>query len=198
MPFAMHKKLTLLFRYGFGLLCLSLAISPQSAWADHLPTCTGVAVVQDTSTLVINGEKIALWGIDALAPDQKCWQGETPWNCGEEASMALKHFAEGKLITCDVQHPADEDGPARAKCYRLKGEMKKDIVEYLIRRGWAMDRGETSGGAYFAVEQEAQADKRGVWGSRFQTAQDWKDGIQRFVGEDEMEQQAPDAALPQE
>ena len=53
-----------------------------------------------------------------------------------------------------------------------------------------MERGETTGGIYYQLEQAAQENKRGIWSSKFQTAQDWRDGIQRYVGE---EQTVPDA-----
>lgn len=145
---------------------------------------SGVAVVEDSGILRVNGQRVALWGIDMLTSDQKCWQGETSWCCGEEALMALKHYAGGRLVHCDIKAPADASSPALATCYRSKAGNKIDIAEYLVKQGWALERGVASGGLYYDVERTAQSHKRGAWAGRFQTAQDWKDGVQRFVGED--------------
>lgn len=178
------------------LVCVFIALSPiSSARADHLQTVSGVAVVEASGTLAINGQRYTLWGIDMLAPDQQCWQGDTAWLCGEEALIALKHFAGGRTVYCEPQTAADKDGPPLAKCYRYKSTSKIDIAERMIRAGWALERGETSGGIYFQAEQEAQANKRGAWSGRFQTAQDWRDGVLRYVGESEAEQTPSESPL---
>ncbi|MDD3181889.1 MAG: hypothetical protein PHD48_03685 [Alphaproteobacteria bacterium] len=165
--------------------------------ADHLETLHGVAVVEDMGTLAINGTRVSLWGMDMLAPDQQCWQNDEAWPCGEEALMALKHFAGGRIVECEMQTAPDKDGPALAKCYRWKRTRKIDIAEHMIAEGWALERGATSGGIYYWAEQSAQTNKEGAWSGRFQTAQDWRDGIQRFVGEDDPDQQ-PESDSPQE
>lgn len=175
--------------------CAVLAAMPflffTPAQANQPQKIAGVPVVQETGKLIIKGQPIALWGIDSLAPDQQCWQGETSWCCGEHALMALRHYVEGRSVECEIQHQADDQGPAIAKCYRVKGPNRFDIARNLIANGWALERGETTGGAYFADEQAAQDNKRGVWSGRFQTAQDWKDGVQKFVGEESPEDTEP-------
>lgn len=148
-------------------------------------TLSGVAVVEDSGILAINGQRVSLWGLDMLAPDQQCWQGDEAWPCGEEALIALKHFAGGRSVECALQTTPDKEAPALAKCYRWKNSHKIDIAEHLIKEGWALERGATSGGVYFQAEQAAQANKRGAWSGRFQTAQDWKDGVLRYVGEED-------------
>lgn len=165
---------------------------PTLAHSEHLDTLSGLAVVEDNGILAINGRRIALWGIDMLAPDQQCWQGEEAWPCGEEAMIALKHFLAGRSVECEIQTAADKDTPPLAKCYRFRNSSKTDIAEHLVRQGWALERGATSGGTYYEAEQSAQTNKRGAWAGRFQTAQDWKDGIQKFVGEEDAEQTAPE------
>lgn len=149
---------------------------------------SGVPVVQETGVLTIDGQNLVLWGIDTLAPDQQCWQGNVAWFCGEQATIALRHFIEGRFLTCEIQQVPDGN-PLLARCYRLKGAKRKDVSEMLVRHGWALDRGETSGGAYYEAEEEARKDKRGIWGSRFQTAHDWKEGLQRFINDPDHEQQ---------
>lgn len=174
--------------------CALFSLMP-CAYANHLQPVTGIAVISDPMHLQINGQMIALWGIDTLAPDQQCWQDGAAWGCGEEALMALKHYADGKMVRCDIQSAADKEGPAFGKCFRLKGQKEQDIAEHLVKQGWALDRGVQSGGAYYAAEQDAQNRKRGAWQGRFQTAQDWKEGIQRFVGEEDAAAPADDKPL---
>lgn len=147
---------------------------------------SGVPVVQESGCLTLNGKTIELWGIDRLAPDQQCWQGDVAWFCGEQSTIALRHFVEGRILNCEVQQIPD-NGPLLARCYRQKGKERKDISGILVSHGWAMDKGETSGGAYFAAEEEAKKDKRGIWGSRFQSAEDWKEGVQRYLNDPDHE-----------
>jgi len=167
------------------LFCLSLSPALAEPEETRPEIISGIPVVQESGTLVINGKKIALWGISPLAPDQQCWQGETAWCCGEQAITVLRHIVEGRMVECVVQ-AKPEDGPILAQCYRRRGRhhRKRDIAAQLVRHGWATDQSESSSGAYLAAEEEARYEKRGIWDSRFQTAQDWKDGIQRFVGEE--------------
>lgn len=168
---------------GWGLLCpfapcVALA-EPPEALTEKL---SGVPIVEESGLLILNGQKVSLWGIDTLAPDQKCWQGETSWDCGAQATIALRHFVEERMVECEiVQKP--ENAPFVARCYRYKGPHKIDVAGHLVARGWAIDKGEVSAGAYAAAEETAQVEKRGIWDSRFQTPQDWREGVQRFVGE---------------
>ncbi|MDD2324951.1 MAG: hypothetical protein PHW63_02920 [Alphaproteobacteria bacterium] len=168
---------------ALGLLLLPLLAGLAGA-ANPVKTITGLSVVQDTGEMVIDGQKIILWGIDTLAPDQQCWQGDMAWGCGESSIIALRHFVEGRSVTCEIQHYADEESNvAVAKCFRPKGSGRQDIAARMVEQGWATERGSTSGGAYYEEEQEAQEFKRGVWSGRFQSAQDWRDGVQRYFGD---------------
>lgn len=190
-----HASLNVLLWAGIALLC-----SPANA-QDEL-TLTGLPVVQDNGFLSINGQQIALWGVDLLAPDQQCWQGDVAWGCGEDAMSALKHYVGNKAVACQIKQSAVNDTPALAQCFRFKGSKAQDIAEHLILKGWAIERVAVSGGQYYAAEQKAQTGKYGIWTSRFQTAQDWQEGIQRFVGEEpepkDEEQAEPDDFLDQD
>ncbi len=170
---------------GLCFLCLTgagLAAAQTSELAAE--TINGVPVVEEPGLMIVNGQKVSLWGIDSLASDQQCWQGETSWDCGQQAMMALRHFIDGRMVECDILQPAHEGVPATGRCYRYKGSNRIDIGGHLVARGWAMDKGEVSAGLYAAAEEAAQADRRGIWDSRFQTPKDWREGVQRFVGEE--------------
>ena len=60
------------------MLCAATTATAQEA-----EVVTGVPFVQDNGVLSINGRQIGLWGVDLLAPDQQCWQGDASWCCGE-------------------------------------------------------------------------------------------------------------------
>jgi len=172
-----------------AFLWLAAAIVPVRAQDGQ--TLVGVPLVENDGVLSINGQKIALWGVDFLAPDQQCWQGDMAWACGEQAITALKHYLENKTVECVVKQSAVDDAPLLALCSRFKGPKRQDIAEHMILKGWAMERASTSGGYYFEAEAFAQKGRYGIWSSRFQTAQDWRGGVQRFVGEDEDETAPP-------
>lgn len=152
----------------------------------------GVPVIQEANLIIVGGHIVSLWGIDALAPDQKCWQGDAAWDCGQQATIFLRHFVEGWAIGCTVKEKP-KDSPLLVRCYRQKdGENEKDIGETLVRLGWALNNPAAEGSPYAEAEAEAKEQKRGVWGSRFQTAKDWEEGVQRFMGDT----QEPPAATP--
>ncbi|MDX9689268.1 MAG: hypothetical protein RBT70_02210 [Alphaproteobacteria bacterium] len=143
----------------------------------------GVPYVQDSGVLSINGRDVNLWGIERLAPDQQCWQAEMAWCCGEYAAMALKHFVQGRMVECEIKEPAAEGLPAFAVCTRNKGQHKTDIAEHLVSFGWALAKKDIVDNPYEEFEEDARENKRGAWSSRFQSAQDWRDGIQRYISE---------------
>ncbi len=171
------------------VLCLPLgAAKAQEILPGAEETIAGIPVVQNSGLIIVNGQDISLWGISALAPDQQCWQVETSWDCGQQATTALRHFLEGKRIECHVRH-RPKNAPVIAQCFVTDEAGKKDVGDYLVRSGWAINDPALSGDLYEANETLAQNEKSGIWSSRFQTAQDWEDGIQRFVDEG-----APDPA----
>ncbi len=146
---------------------------------------TGVPIVHGSGLLVIDGDEIALWGLLALAPDQQCWENETAWNCGEQATSFLRHFLEDRRVECHARDNPDVE-PIVAQCFRLKdGRQQEDVAASLIENGWAIGADRTPDGPYAEIESLAREARRGIWSSRFQTAQDWIDGVQRFVDEQE-------------
>ncbi len=161
----------------------ALFFAPPLAHAEDRPL-TGSAVVQDAGSLMIDGKRIFLWGIEPLANDQQCWMGERPWHCGEQASTALKHFVESHKVRCNPKEFLANDAVV-AQCFRLSHSGKEmDIAGYLVAHGWALDKTKTSDGLYKDAQDQAQDDEKGAWTSRFQTPEDWQEGVQRFVGEE--------------
>lgn len=154
------------------------SLSPTMASQQDSETLIGVPVIQDSGTLRINGQEINLWGIRPLAPDQQCWEKSASWGCGEAATMALRHFIHGSKLKCTIIKKGTEGNSPQATCMQKGMFHKKDIAHFLVVKGFALD----ASGAYKIQQMKAKKKKRGIWSGRFQTAQDWKDGIQKFMG----------------
>jgi len=146
----------------------------------------GSPVVEENGHMKLDGWNIDLWGVNGLAADQKCWRDEKAWDCGEEAAIALQHYISGKLVKCKIKETAANERIATAQCSFDNNGKPNDIARYMVSQGWAMDDSEQSGNFYNVDEQEARQHRRGIWTSRFQTAEDWKEGVERYV-EYEME-----------
>jgi endonuclease YncB( thermonuclease family) len=174
------------FSLAFLLLFLVLSSSVCAAndkKAESQNTYIGVPVVMDSGTMMIQGQNVALWGIKTLAPDQQCWQDSLSWYCGEQATYALKHFVAGRSIRCLAKPTAPDEG-IRVQCFRKKGDKEVDIASFLVAHGWALDDPANSNEHYAMEQDDARDDKKGVWSSRFQSAEDWKNGIPNYVNDE--------------
>ena len=162
------------------LLCACLiAASSTAAHAADSAALTGIPMIEDSATFRIDGKRIDLWGVDALAADQQCWRGETAWDCGEQATTTLNHFIDNQQVHCQVK--STEKDRVFAQCSIDKNGKITDIAAHMVNQGWAMDRSEISDGLYERDEQAARSHRRGIWTSRFQTAADWKNGVRQFI-----------------
>lgn len=167
-----------------------IAPLPASAQQTRL---FGSPMVQDSGWMMLDGHTIELWGINMLAGDQQCWKGDKSWACGEEAMTAFKLFAEGQLVTCDIKAQR-EDGLSFATCWRDVEGGQIDLARHLVNQGLAFAKPEVSGNFYTLDQNEARRKRLGIWTSRFQTAEDWRNSIPNFVGyemEPEPEKPAP-------
>jgi endonuclease YncB( thermonuclease family) len=162
------------------LFALGALFLPSATHAGEPRELFGTPMVQDSGLLMLDGQEVRLWGIATLAGDQQCWQNDRAWSCGEQATAALKHHIGGWLVRCQIKDDSG-DGRVSAICLREQQDKPYDIARYLVAHGWAMDQRDVSGGLYAMEEGEARQKRRGVWTSRFQTAADWRDGIQRYV-----------------
>src|SRR5262245_1181714 len=89
-------------------LALSITLFPHpSSWGAARPghdadTLAGMAHVIDGDTIIVNGTRVRLEGIDAPEAGQTCkrrWVGS--WACGSAATAALTRLLEGKVTSCE-------------------------------------------------------------------------------------------------
>ena len=138
---------------------------------------TGVARAVDGDTLVIEGERLRLKGLDAPELHQECRKpalggGEQAWPCGAAAKGALQRVLAHGLTTC-VGRERDRYGRLLVTC-RVRGE---DVNAALVRDGWAV-----SYGGYRAEEAEARDDGRGIWQGPFEPPAEWRKAHPRSDG----------------
>jgi endonuclease YncB( thermonuclease family) len=174
MVIALSHRLALL-----GLACaMGVAFAPTPTLAQTPPKLFGTPMIIDAGRMMLDGHTVELWGINMLAGDQPCWQGDRTWSCGEESLTAYKHFVDGQLVSCDIKD-ATTEGLTIAQCWLQDGQ--QDIARHLIVKGWAFAKREISGNYYGLDEDTARKNRLGIWTSRFQTAEDWRNSVPNFV-----------------
>jgi endonuclease YncB( thermonuclease family) len=113
-------------------------------------TLTIRASVVDGDTLELaDGNRVRIWGIDAVENAQVCHRDGRPWRCGDDATAALRRLIDGQKVACEARD-VDRYGRMIAVCL-VDGA---DIGSEMVRQGWALDYERYSGGAY-ADEQKA-------------------------------------------
>ena len=148
----------------FTLLTL-LCVLPASA-----ETLTGEARIIDADTLEIAGERLRLEGIDAPESRQTCKRGGKRYDCGKEASAALREKVGKSSITC-IGDTRDQYDRLIAVCYLHD----LDLNRWLARQGHALAYRRFSK-RYVAAEDEARKTKRGIWQGEFIHPWQWRQG----------------------
>jgi endonuclease YncB( thermonuclease family) len=75
-----------------------------------------------------------------------CWHEE-------EGRTALAQFLRDKEVACK---------PVTGSEWQCTAQ-NRDIADWLVRNGYALDQPKSSGGKYNPAEQDARAHERGVW-----------------------------------
>ena len=130
---------------------------------------SGRASVIDGDTIDIHGQRIRLWGIDAIESGQLCQLDGRPWRCGQDVAFGLDARLQNQVVSC---HPQDRDRYGRivAKCDVQGG----DLGSWLVRQGLALDYAYYSHGAYKAEQAKAQEENLGIWRGTFEMPWDWR------------------------
>lgn len=137
-------------------------------------TVVGRASVVDGDTIKIHGERIRLWGIDAIEGNQTCNVDGQVWQCGRHAAYGLSLYLEGQTVNCRERNK-DQYGRTVATCIARS----TDVSSWLVREGLALDYKRYSGGAYAAEQSNAKREKKGVWRSTFQEPWEWRKSQRR-------------------
>jgi len=125
---------------------------------------TGKVVVIDGDSVIVEGEKIRLEGIDAPEFKQMCRSKRGEYSCGRESRNYLTRLISNKQFYCKAWQ--------RDKYERLLGRCfvgEVDINAQMVLSGWAV-----SFGGYFGEEAKARKAKAGIWAGEFERPGDWR------------------------
>ena len=128
----------------------------------------GQASVIDGDTLEIHGQRIRLFGIDAVESSQRCTRDGQAWNCGKDSAFALADHIGRAAIVCRGQEH-DRYGRLVAVCFK-GGD---DVNRWMVEQGWAVAYRHYSLD-YVAAEDAAKAARRGLWTSSFEMPWEWR------------------------
>jgi len=156
------------------VLMLFAGIMIVVIWLAHYSKIevSGNIRIVDGDSLVVGGEELRLFGIDAPEYSQTCKAkaGGADYNCGKQARHYLQNLVKSGDVLCS--------GFERDKYDRLLAVCKigeKDINQDMVISGWAV-----SFGSYSAEEAEAEKAKRGIWSGEFETPSKWRRNKQEF------------------
>lgn len=148
------------------IAALTLALLPSLAQGADL---TGRASVIDGDTLDIHGQRIRLHGIDAPESQQSCIKDGKLWRCGQAAALALSDWLGSATVTCR-QTDVDRYKRVVARC----AKDGRDVADYLVSEGWALDWPRYSKGEYGGAQEAAKRAGKGVWAGEFTVPWEWR------------------------
>lgn len=149
----------------FAPLVLLALFGPIPAAAQ---TFSGPAAAIDGDTLVMAGEKIRLFGIDAPERSQTCDRRGTSWACGNDAKGLLAETVAGRTVECI---PRDRDRYGRVVASCRAGA--RDLGGVMVREGLAIALTRFSDD-YVEAEGRAKSFGMALWGSSFQTPAEYR------------------------
>ena len=118
----------------------------------------GAPVVADGDTLVFNGAKVRMEGIDAPEFTQTCQKPGGAYPCGREARSQLVKLVSGRPVSCEGWQ-VDKYGRLLVTCRAGTTELNREMV----RTGWAV-----AYGAYEPEETAARSAGLGIWQGQFE------------------------------
>lgn len=158
--------LRLKLRTAAWLLTATVATTDVAA-----QSIVGQPTVIDGDTLVVNDQRIRLWGIDAPEAQQSCVGNSGKFQCGTEATRYLQALvAGGGPATCTIKG-FDRYKRAVAIC-RVQGS---DLGAEMVQAGWALAFVRYSND-YVDTEADARRVRRGMWAGSFEAPWAWRAG----------------------
>ena len=134
----------------------------------------GQIKVVDADTIIVNNEKIRLYGIDAPETKQYCYIEKEAWPCGKQATEYLKNLLKDispPSLYCEISSK-DRYGRSIGVCYIED----KNINSNLVESGWALAYQHYSKD-YINVEKLASKNKIGIWQGEFIEPWNWRKGM---------------------
>jgi len=140
-----------------GLLATPLALGPLPAMAQE--AVSGPAKVVDADIVMVDRQRVILWGVDAPERTQKCKVGSLDWACYEAARTGLGELIASGEASCTLVAGKPDQFNRRYGVCTADG---KDIGAEMVRLGYARAYADQAPD-YLPQEQEAKAAKAGIW-----------------------------------
>lgn len=132
---------------------------------EPVESLVGKAYVIDGDTISISGNHIRLKGIDAPELTQSCGAASATSACGQGSRQTLIRLIGGRPVRC-AGEGHDKYNRSLATCFIDEVNLNQAMVE----AGQAIAYGD-----YHDAEMQARRTKKGLWGSEFETPQDWRE-----------------------
>ena len=147
--------------YTFKFLVLVFLLLCFFSYSILAETITGHVMVIDADTLKIGKNRIRLLGIDAPETKQTCFIKNEEWECGKQATIALKKLINSNIVRCETTGK-DQYKRYIAECYVIN----KNINQWLVQNGWAIAYRYYSK-KFVDDEKIARINKLGIWQGNF-------------------------------
>ncbi len=155
------------FLFIFSLI-LTIGLSPAPSFSAEKVEVK--VYVVDGDTFHINGQKIRIWGIDAVELHQTCLKSGQSYECGGLGRIYLQSVIGKNVPVCTAMPKSPKETRTVASC-QVDG---KDIGREMVKSGWALDYKHFSKGKYSTEERDARDNKRGIWAGEFENPYIWR------------------------
>lgn len=122
----------------------------------------------DGDTFELDGKKLRLFGIDAPEKHQDCYIEGKRWPCGVAAGQLLGRLLQDASPLCYAE---SRDKYQRVLVICQVGQL--DISREMVRQGYALAYTYYSK-KYLPDQEEAKANKRGIWQGSFTEPRKWR------------------------
>lgn len=149
-----------------AFVCLVIGTMIAAAfWPRKVPSFDGPFVIADGETLVTNGQRLQLKGLDSPEIGQRC-RGEdgVVQLCGAQARFGLAQRMAQAGVLCQGSDRIDND-----RILVTCNVMGRDVGAEMVRSGLVLNAG-----GYENEEKQAQADKVGLWAGAFDRPEEWR------------------------
>ena len=130
---------------------------------------SGVPSITDGDTIKILNKRIRFHGIDTPEKKQICIRNSKKYNCGKEATNALKRKIGDKSVICKVQDKLDKYKRFIGVCFLEDVNLNK----WMVRNGYAVAYIRYSKD-YIEDENYAKKNKIGLWSGYFIHPEKWR------------------------
>ena len=156
------------------VVLLWFGLCSAAAAQDAAEPIVGPATVIDTDVMIVAGERLFLFGIEAFEKEQVCFLNGRPWDCGSIAYRELEIIvAEGEAVCV---RRADPDRRRIRFPWATCTINGVDIAAEMARRGMALAQREQTED-YVADEEAAAAAEAGIWKGIFVAPWTYRDNL---------------------